>query len=88
MVGARTFHATAYSLPGRTATGRKVRSGIVAADPRVLKMGSKVRIGNLGVFVVDDTGGAIKGSRLDIWMPNKRDAKRFGRQTVQVTLIE
>ena len=81
------FSATAYCLSGRTALGHGVRRGIIAADPRVLKLGSKITINAgpySGTYLVSDTGGAIKGKKLDIWMPNCSEARRFGRRSVQV----
>lgn len=81
------YTATAYCLQGKTADGSKVRKGIVAADPRVLPLGATIDIKDKGVFKVADTGGAIKGTRLDIWMGSCSDARQFGRQTVQVKII-
>ncbi|WP_058880676.1 3D domain-containing protein [Chloracidobacterium thermophilum] len=84
------FVATAYSLKGRTASGEYVRPGIVAADPRVLPLGSvvKVHAGQYsGVYHVKDTGGRIRGRHIDIYMPSTRDAIRFGRRTVRVEVI-
>lgn len=81
----RTFTATAYSLRGRTASGERVRSGIIAADPRVLPLGTVVHIQGMGTFVVKDTGGAIKGNKIDIWMPS--GAMKFGRRKVQLRVV-
>ena len=53
---------------GITASGRKVSEGMIAADTSVLPFGTKVWIEGLGVFVVEDTGGDIKGNRIDIYM--------------------
>lgn len=81
------FSATAYCLQGRTAMGHGVRRGIIAADPRVLKLGSRVTIaggGYSGTYLVSDTGGVIKGKKIDIWMPSCSEARRFGRRTVQI----
>ena len=81
------FSATAYCLSGRTAMGHGVRRGIIAADPRVLKLGSKITIDAgpwSGTYLVSDTGGAIKGKKLDIWVPNCSEARKFGRRSVQV----
>jgi 3D (Asp-Asp-Asp) domain-containing protein len=81
------FSATAYCFTGRTATGQGVRRGLIAADPRVLKLGSKVYISAgawSGNYTVSDTGGAIKGKRIDIWVPGCSEARRFGRRTVQI----
>ena len=68
-----SFSATAYCFSGRTAMGHGVRRGLVAADPRVLRLGSRIVInggGYSGTYLVSDTGGSIKGKRLDIWMPS------------------
>lgn len=81
------FSATAYCLRGKTALGHSVRRGIIAADPRVLRLGSTITVnggGYSGTYLVSDTGGSIKGKRLDIWMPNCSEARRFGRRSVQV----
>lgn len=83
------FTATAYCLKGRTAMGHGVRRGIIAADPRVLPLGSRINIsgGYSGSYLVSDTGGGIKGRRLDIWMPSCSEAKRFGRRSVAVNFL-
>ncbi len=81
------FVATAYCLRGRTASGRMVGKGIIAADPRVLRLGSRVNLGAgnySGNYLVADTGGKIKGNRIDIWMASCAEARRFGRRTVSV----
>ena len=81
------FSASAYCFTGKTAMGHSVRRGLIAADPRVLKLGSKVYIDAgpwSGVYLVSDTGGAIKGKRIDIWVPGCSEARKFGRRSVQV----
>lgn len=88
IVGARKFRASAYSLRGKTASGERVRHGIIAADPHVLRLGTKVHIEGMGVFVVKDTGGAIKGNRIDIWMPVRANAIKFGKKNVQIIVLE
>lgn len=85
-----TFIATAYSLRGRTASGRLVARGLIAADPRVLPLGSRVLVeaGFLsGEYLVADTGGAVRGKRIDIWTPSTREAFRFGRRPVKLTVL-
>jgi 3D (Asp-Asp-Asp) domain-containing protein len=82
-----TFSASAYCFTGRMANGQGVRRGMIAADPRVLKMGSRVYINAgqwSGVYTVGDTGGAIKGKRIDIWVPGCGEARKFGRRSVQI----
>ena len=84
------YVATAYSLRGRTASGRMVARGLIAADPRVLPLGSRVRVehpGYTGEYLVADTGGMIRGRRIDIWIPSAREAMRFGRRTVKLTIL-
>lgn len=84
------YVATAYSLRGRTATGAPVSKGIIAADPRVLPLGSRVRIeagAYSGEYLVADTGGMVRGKRIDIWTPSSREAMRFGRRTVKLTVL-
>jgi 3D (Asp-Asp-Asp) domain-containing protein len=79
--------ATAYCLRGVTASGTPVRTGTVAADTRILPMGSRVRIRGRhvrGDYVVADEGAAVKGHRIDVYMPSCEDARRFGRQRVTV----
>ena len=83
-----SFTATAYCLQGRTAMGHGVRRGIIAADPRVLRLGSKVNITSgpyAGQYLVSDTGGRIKGNKIDIWVPSCSEARRFGRRSVQIS---
>ena len=87
---ATNYVATAYSLRGKTASGRMVSKGIIAADPRVLPLGSRVRLevpGYHGEYLVADTGGLIRGRRIDIWIPSSREAMRFGRRTVKLTVL-
>lgn len=82
-----TFTATAYCLKGRTALGHGVRRGVIAADPRILRLGSRINLGAgaySGEYLVSDTGGAVKGRKIDIWMPSCAEARRFGRRTVTI----
>jgi 3D (Asp-Asp-Asp) domain-containing protein len=90
LVAASPYVATAYSLRGRTASGRMVSRGLIAADPRVLPLGSRVKLehpGYSGEYLVADTGGAIRGRRIDIWTPSSGEAMRFGRRTVKLTVL-
>jgi len=87
-----SFEATAYSIEGTTAAGTRSREGIVAADPKVLPLGSRVRIVDAGAYsgeyVVEDTGRAIKGQELDIYVADDAEATRFGRRRVQVEILQ
>ena len=84
------YVATAYSLRGRTASGRLVAKGLIAADPRHLPLGSRVRLEAgpySGEYLVADTGSLVRGKRIDIWTPSSREAMRFGRRTVKLAVL-
>ena len=90
-LASQTYTATAYSLRGRTASGKPVSRGLIAADPSVLPLGTRVRVeaGSWsGDYLVADTGGAVKGRRIDIWTPTTREALQFGRRAVKLTVLE
>ncbi len=91
VVAPQLYSASAYNLRGRTASGRQVSRGLIAADPSILPLGSRVRIeaGSWsGEYVVADTGGAVRGHRIDIWTPTAREAMQFGRRRVKLTVLE
>ena len=84
--------ATAYCLEGETKAGTETRRGIVAADPRVLPLGTVIRVDGLKgrhnrQYVVEDTGRAIKGRDIDIYMPSCEAATDFGRQDARARVI-
>jgi 3D (Asp-Asp-Asp) domain-containing protein len=86
----QTYVATAYSLRGRTASGKLVAKGLIAADPSVLPLGSLVRLDAgpySGEYLVADTGGAVRGRHIDIWTASSREAMRFGRRSVRLTVL-
>jgi 3D (Asp-Asp-Asp) domain-containing protein len=90
---AKPMQATAYCQAGTTATGATTRRGIVAADPRVLPAGTVIRIDTplrryAGTYRVEDTGAAVKGRVVDIFVPDCAAAKRFGRRRVMVHVIK
>ena len=64
-----TVVATAYILRGTTATGIPTGYGVVAVDPTVIPLGTRMTIPGYGEAVAADTGGAIKGLRIDVWVP-------------------
>src|SRR5262245_8031440 len=86
------FEATAYSIEGRTAQGTQTHHGIVAADPKRLPLGTRIRISDAGrysgEYVVRDTGRTIKGREIDIYLANDAEAKRFGRKSVTVQILQ
>lgn len=79
---------------GITATGRKAGYGIVAVDPRVIPLGSRLYIETsdgsyvYGTAIAADTGGAIKGNRIDLCFDTRAEAIRFGRKTVKVYILK
>jgi 3D (Asp-Asp-Asp) domain-containing protein len=84
------YNATSYSRPGRGASGMGVRSGTIAADPKVLPFGTRVRLDAgqySGEYVVTDSGTAIKGRKIDVWLPTYHEACRFGRRNVKLTVL-
>jgi len=89
---AKPFTARAYCLNGKTRSGVRTREGIVAADPRVLPLGTVVQIysaggSRRGTYTVADTGGAVKGRQVDIFMPSCRAAKVFGVRRVRLEVM-
>jgi 3D (Asp-Asp-Asp) domain-containing protein len=81
-----TVTATGYSLSGRTATGVSVGWGIVAVDPAVIPLGTRMTIPGYGEGVAADTGGAVAGARIDLWFPTRAEALAWGTRTVTITL--
>jgi 3D (Asp-Asp-Asp) domain-containing protein len=77
--------ATAYNDRGTMAGGKYVYSGAIAVDPRLIPMGSEVKIaGFSGTFRAEDTGRLIKGHIIDIWMASHSRAIQWGRRTVKI----
>jgi peptidoglycan DL-endopeptidase CwlO len=83
---ALTVVATAYALPGTTASGLPVGPGIVAVDPTVIPFGTHMTIPGYGEGVAADTGSAIIGARIDVWVPTEAQANQWGVQTVTIYL--
>ena len=74
---------------GITASGVKAQQGItVAADISILPFGTKICIDGVGERIVQDTGSAIKGKKIDLYFENHQEAWNFGRQTREVRIIE
>jgi 3D (Asp-Asp-Asp) domain-containing protein len=91
--GARLrFHATAYCKGTTTASGTTVRTGIAAADPLLLPVGSVIQIESLsprynGIYTVMDTGPAVQGREIDIYMWNCNEALAFGRRSIAINVL-
>ena len=91
--GARMqFQATAYCKGETTASGVGVRTGIAAADPAILPVGSVVRLETQharysGVWTVMDTGPAVRGRSVDLYLWSCKEALQFGRRSVRLTVL-
>jgi 3D (Asp-Asp-Asp) domain-containing protein len=84
--------ATAYCNRGRTRSGAHAQHGVVAADPRRLPLGTRLELiapgkPYAGTYTVKDTGSAVKGRELDIFMSSCARAKTFGRRVVEVKIL-
>ncbi|NLN87810.1 MAG: DUF348 domain-containing protein [Syntrophomonadaceae bacterium] len=85
---AKTMVATAYTYTGnRTATGVYPATGMVAVDPKVISLGTRMYIEGYGYATATDTGGAIKGNRIDVFMETYSQCMNWGRRTVKVYLL-
>jgi 3D (Asp-Asp-Asp) domain-containing protein len=88
-----TVEATAYlptdgSSQGLTATGRKAQYGVIAVDPRVIPLGTLVYVEGYGFAVAADTGGAIKGNRIDVCMHDRKKVYNWGRRKVVIHVFK
>ncbi len=84
--GTLTASATGYALGGRTSTGAPVGWGVVAVDPRVIPLGTRMTIPGYGEGVAADTGPSVVGSSIDLWFPTLAKARAWGRRTVTISL--
>jgi uncharacterized protein YabE (DUF348 family) len=89
--------ASAYSpyckgCSGNTATGINIRSNpnakLIAVDPRVIPLGTKVYVEGYGYAIAADTGSAIKGNKIDLLMPTENAALRWGRKVVKIRILK
>jgi len=92
-----TMRATAYTAycegcSGITANGTDIRSNpnlkVIAVDPRVIPLGSKVWVEGYGEAIAADTGGAIKGNKIDVFIPTEGQALQWGVKTVTVKILD
>jgi 3D (Asp-Asp-Asp) domain-containing protein len=81
-----TVRATAYSLPGTTATGLPVGWGVVAVDPSVIPLGTRMTIPGYGEGVAADTGPGVRGTMIDVWFPTHAQALAWGTRTVTIAI--
>jgi 3D (Asp-Asp-Asp) domain-containing protein len=81
--------STAYTYTGnKTATGVEPREGLIAVDPKVIAMGSKVYVEGYGYAIAADTGGAIRGNRIDVFYPTLRQCIDWGRKSVHIYVLQ
>lgn len=98
---ALTMNATAYTAGyestgknpgdrgyGITASGMKAQYGVVAVDPRVIPLGTNLYIENYGYAIAGDTGGAIKGNKIDLFYASLSEANNFGRKNITVYILD
>jgi 3D (Asp-Asp-Asp) domain-containing protein len=81
-----TVTITGYALPGKTATGIPVGWGVAAVDPRVIPLGTHLSVPGYGEAVAADVGGAVVGTRVDVWFPTVGQAQRWGERTLTIRL--
>lgn len=90
-----TFTATAYTddvnsqgkWVGQTATGVKPQVGVIAVDPKVISLGTKLFVEGYGQAIAGDVGGAIKGNKVDLFMSTRNQCINFGRKQVKIWKI-
>ena len=86
-----TFQATANSIGGITKSGLTAKEGLVAADPAILLLGSRIRVTGAGaysgVYTVADTGEKVKGRRIDLYVRTTAEARQFGKRIVKVRVL-
>jgi peptidoglycan hydrolase CwlO-like protein len=81
-----TVSSTMYCLTGTTATGVPVQPGIIATDPAYIPLGTRMYVPGYGEGVAADTGGAVIGWTIDLWVASCAEASAYGRQTLTITI--
>ncbi|WP_342567435.1 LysM peptidoglycan-binding domain-containing protein [Psychrobacillus sp. FSL K6-4046] len=91
-VTATAYTASCEGCSGITSTGIDLNANpnqkVVAVDPTVIPLGSKVWVEGYGEAIAGDIGGAIKGNKIDVYMPSYNDAINWGRQSVKVKILD
>ena len=83
------FEATAYTWTGnRTVTGTWPSRGTIAVDPTIIPLGTRLFVEGYGEGIAEDTGGAIQGHIIDLYMESEDECWAWGRRTVKVRIIE
>jgi 3D (Asp-Asp-Asp) domain-containing protein len=91
-VSASAFTANCKGCSGITYTGINLKKNpnmkVISVDPKVIPLGSKVYVPGYGTAIAADKGSAIKGNRIDVFMPNYNDAIKWGRKTVTIQILK
>jgi len=91
-VSASAFTANCKGCSGVTYTGINLKKNpqmkVISVDPKVIPLGSKVYVPGYGTAIAADKGSAIKGNRIDVFMPKYNDAIKWGRKTVTVQILK
>ncbi|MGI8386429.1 LysM peptidoglycan-binding domain-containing protein [Robertmurraya sp. P23] len=91
IVEATAYTASCEGCSGITSTGINLKENpsakIISVDPTIIPLGSKVYVEGYGEAIAGDTGGAIKGNRIDVFIPSQQDAINFGVKQLKVTIL-
>ncbi|NYF25234.1 3D domain-containing protein [Sporosarcina sp. JAI121] len=91
-VSASAFTASCNGCTGITKTGINLKSNpdlkVIAVDPKVIKLGTKVYVEGYGYAIAGDTGSAIKGNKIDVFFPTKSEAYKWGRKKVKIKILD
>lgn len=92
IVSASAFTANCNGCTGVTSTGINLKRNpdikVIAVDPSVIKLGTKVYVEGYGYAIAGDTGSSIKGNKIDVFFSSTNDAYKWGRKTVTVKILE
>lgn len=92
MVSTTAYTAYCRGCSGITKTGINLKKNphlkVIAVDPKVIKLGTKVYVEGYGYAIAGDTGSAIKGNKIDLFMPNQSSALKWGRKTVKIKIFK
>lgn len=90
-VEASAYTASCKGCSGITSTGINLKQNpnakVIAVDPNVIPLGTQVYVEGYGYAVAGDTGGSIKGNKIDVFFPNRSDALQWGRKQVKITIL-
>lgn len=91
-VEASAFTASCKGCSGKTASGINLKKNpdvkLIAVDPKIIPLGTKVWVEGYGIAVAGDTGGSIKGSKIDVFVKTKKTALNWGRKKVEIKILK